>query len=359
MDLALTLDYELFGNGSGNVFTDVINPTYEILNLCDKYNAKITIFFEVIEYLRIKEEWDNGNKMGYEKNPALAMETQIKEALNLGHDIQLHIHPQWLNAKYINGNWQVDDNWCMKDIPIKKNNEFNIDLKTVLKKGKETLEKILQPVNGNYKCNIFRAGGFNILPSERIFPVLKELEFVADSSVFAGGYEINKLANINFKKIKNNIPFWFVNDNDVLNQNQKINTDSIIEFPIFAYPIIRIKKYDLNRIKIILKNKKSSLQTIQNRTENKSIIKKIKFFFEKEYITWDFCLFNQRKTNLFLKKVKQIQEISEIKYFPIVLIGHSKGFYFKETFEYLLKKKELSFFALSDAVKKIKILNEK
>ena len=50
--------------------------------------------------------------------------------------------------------------------------------------------------------------------------------------------------------------------------------------------------------------------------------------------------------------------IAEI-HFPIVLIGHSKGFYFKETFEYLLKKKELSFFALSDAVKKIKILNEK
>ena len=137
MDLALTLDYELFGNGSGDVFSDIINPTYEILSLCNKYNAKITIFFEVIEYLKLKEEWNNGNKMGYEENPAIAMESQIKEALTLGHDVQLHIHPQWLNAKYVNNQWQVDNNWCMKDIPLEKNNQFNTDLKTVLKKGKE------------------------------------------------------------------------------------------------------------------------------------------------------------------------------------------------------------------------------
>ena len=102
MDIALTLDYELFGNGSGDMFEDVIYPTEEILTIYDKTNVKSTIFFEVVEYWKLREAWDAGNKMGYKKDPALAMKDQIIKAFQKGHDIQLHIHPQWLNAKYIN-----------------------------------------------------------------------------------------------------------------------------------------------------------------------------------------------------------------------------------------------------------------
>ena len=45
--LVLTLDYELYGNGSGNVFQHIIAPTEKILQLADKYNAKITIFLKL------------------------------------------------------------------------------------------------------------------------------------------------------------------------------------------------------------------------------------------------------------------------------------------------------------------------
>ena len=69
----LTLDYELFGNGSGDVFKHIIDPTYKLLALADKYNVKFTFFFEVIEYWKLKEEWDKGNSMGYSKNPIEAM----------------------------------------------------------------------------------------------------------------------------------------------------------------------------------------------------------------------------------------------------------------------------------------------
>ena len=56
--LIFTLDYELYGNGSGNVFTHIIEPTNKILEIADKYNAKITFFFEVVEYWKLKEEWE-------------------------------------------------------------------------------------------------------------------------------------------------------------------------------------------------------------------------------------------------------------------------------------------------------------
>ncbi|UBM62453.1 hypothetical protein LA303_00380 [Candidatus Sulfidibacterium hydrothermale] len=354
MDLGLTLDYELFGNGAGNIFNNLILPTQKVLNLCKKYNAKITIFFEVIEYLKLKQEWEKGNKMGYNENPALAMEKQIKEALNNGHDVQLHIHPQWLNAKFVNNHWQVDNNWCMKNIPLYQTKEFDTDLKTVLLTGQKVLENLLKPINSDYKCNIFRAGGFNILPSESVFRILTELGFIADSSVFAGGYEINELSNVDFTIIKNNIPYWFVKDYNVLNQDQEfVHKETIIELPIFSYPIMRIFKYDLHRIKIVLKNKTSSLQKIQTRALNKSKIEKIKFFFEKEFVTWDFCLFNQKKMNFFLKKAFQVKKTSKYKYHPFILIGHSKSFYDDKTLKRLLKKQNVQFLTVTNIIKKI------
>lgn len=354
MDLALTLDYELFGNGSGNLFEHVIEPTDQILRICNEHGVKLTIFFEVVEYWRFKEEWNRGNKMNYSRNPVEAMENQIKEAYSIGHDIQLHIHPQWLNAKYIDQKWHVDNNWCMKNIPLKNNDQFNINLRDTLSKGKETLEKILKPIDPTYRCNIFRAGGFNILPSERIFPILKDLHFVADSSVFAGGFEVNELSNIKFNDIKNNIPYWTVKDNNVLNQEENFDQNILVELPIFSYPIQRFFKYDLNRIKMLFKNKKSSLTTIQIRTGNKTKLGKIRYFLEKEFLTWDYCLFNKSKTKLFLKEANKINEKSGFKYHPFVLIGHSKGFHYKNTFKYLLNKKYINFITLTDMVGKIK-----
>jgi hypothetical protein len=117
MNLILTLDYELWGDGSGNVFHQIIEPTNRILNICDENKIKITIFFEAIEYLKLKDEWEKGNSMGYDKNPIKAIEAQLQNAALNGHDIQLHIHPQWVNAKYVNDKWEVDfSNWRLGDL---------------------------------------------------------------------------------------------------------------------------------------------------------------------------------------------------------------------------------------------------
>ena len=48
--LILSLDYEIFGNGAGDVIRDVIEPTQRMLRICDRHGAKMTIMFEVGEY---------------------------------------------------------------------------------------------------------------------------------------------------------------------------------------------------------------------------------------------------------------------------------------------------------------------
>lgn len=336
MDLALTLDYELFGDGSGDVFTDLVQPTDKILEVCNTHNAKITIFFEVVEYWRIKEEWNKGNHMGYSQNPIAAIEKQILDAFRAGHDIQLHIHPQWINAKYDQG-WRVDNHWCMKDIPLSPTAQFSTDLISVLGKGKETLEQLLRPLSADYCCNIFRAGGFNILPSQPIITALLELEFKMDSSVYAGGYDKNNETDIDFRLLKNNIPYWQINNGDVLSQkNLQGKNTGMIEIPIFSSPMLRYKKYDFNRLSILLKNGNSAKKTLQGRIGKKTLLQKIKFFFEYEHLTWDFCLFNIRKTKKFIRLAENMIKKNNGSYHPLVLIGHSKGFGSDQTLKYLL-----------------------
>jgi hypothetical protein len=337
MNLALTLDYELYGDGSGNVFRDVIDPTEIILSVLRKYNIKATIFIEIAEYWKLREEWDKGNKMGYIEDPALNMKKQIVNAFKEGHDVQLHIHPQWLNAIY-DKKWILDSNWCMKDIPLEKVDESGYDLYSVIKRGKDTLEDWFKPIQNDYQCNIFRAGAFNILPSERILPVLKKLDFVTDSSTYAGGYEINELSNIDYTSIKNDRPYWSCIKNNVLNQGDTIKPNDFLEIPIFSSPVNRIFKYNIFRLKALLRHMSSSFGTIKNRLRNKTLNQKFSFFFEKEHITWDYCLFNVSRFMTFYDRAQKIENNSRYDYHPFVLIGHSKSFYNKKTLEEILKR---------------------
>ena len=354
MDFALTLDYELWGDGSGHIFKDVIEPTDKILDICDLYNAKITIFFEVVEYWRIKKEWESGNYMGYTSDPAAAMKMQIADAYRRGHDVQLHIHPQFINAKFEDGAWRTDDKWCMKDIPLNKNSSFDMNLKKVLSEGKRTLEDILKPVSSSYVCNIFRAGGFNILPSENIIKTLEELKFKADSSVFAGGYEISNLSNIDYRKIKNTIPYWSIKNNNVLIQeNNLLKESKMIELPVYAFPIRRYKKYDLTRLKNVFRDKKSAFKTVHSKLDKKTILQKINFFLQEEYITCDYCLFNVTKMKKFLNLAQKTQK--KIGYYPFCLIGHSKGYHSDKALIFLLKSdKNINFITLTKVLEKIK-----
>ena len=83
MNYILTFDYELFGDGSGDLFLDVINPMQNILNICNSKNIKLTIFFEILEFIEIKKEWNKGNKMGYTNNNIKKHLKNLKDILKI------------------------------------------------------------------------------------------------------------------------------------------------------------------------------------------------------------------------------------------------------------------------------------
>lgn len=360
MQLIITIDYELFGDGSGDVFDTMIHPTEEFLYLCKKHQIKSTIFFEVIEYLKLKEEWERGNKMGYSNNPAMAIEEQILKAYKEGHDIQLHIHPQWINAIYKNREWILDNRyWKLPNVPGEADADFPIGLDALIKLSKKAIESIIKPIDPGYETNIFRAGGFNIYPSHRIIPVLRENGFIADSSVFAGAYEESERSHFDYRNISNDLPYWWVKDSVI---QPATKPQDFLEIPVFAISMRRIRKYDLNRIKIALRNKKSNMEKFKGKVSKESggVLQKVLYFLQKEAITWDYCLFSSRKMNRYLKVAKTMKAASQRKFHPFVLVGHSKEFILPETFEKFIQKnkQELNFLTLKEAVSKIQKLQD-
>ena len=323
-----TLDYELYGNGSGNVFKHIIEPTNILLEIAGKYHVKFTFFFEVVEYWKLKEEWSKGNRMGYDQNPIEAMEVQLKKAYQSGHDIQLHLHPQWVDAQWVNGRWIVNlDCWRLGGY----HGDGEYSLEGLLEKGKRTIEEIIRPIDKDYCCTTLRAGGYNIQPSEEIVKAMRKVGLKVDTSIYPGGKETDSLSNYDYRSIPIDASQW-----EVGTKLEGQGNSGIYEFPIVAFPILRILKYlNMERIKSLWQNKQSAKQAFEAKTNGgakKNKLQKIKYFFEKEYQTWDFCLFSPSLHKRFLSLIASQNKTT------FVLVGHPKILASTRGLEYLLRE---------------------
>ncbi len=103
----------------------------------------------------------------------------VRETFRQGHDIQLHVHPQWQDAEYKDGKWKLTADWSI----------LNYDPETayrMLLSGKEYLEQLLQPLDPNYRCVSFRAGSWCIAPSPHVLNLLVKLGIGFDMSIVGG-----------------------------------------------------------------------------------------------------------------------------------------------------------------------------
>ena len=350
--LILTLDYELYGNGSGDVFKNIIEPTDFILSILRQYNIHISIFLEVVEYWRLKEEWDKGNKMGYERNPITAIDNQLRKAYAEGHDIQLHIHPQWVDSCFSENGWTVSPTeWRLSE--YNRNGDYS--LLNLFIKGRKTIEDIIRPIDSSYKCIAFRSGWYNVQPSNNIVKALSESDIHIDSSIFPGGYEDSVICKFDYRDIPSDIGYW--NVGACLECQGK---SDIVEMPIAAFPIRRITKYFTSeRIKSFFSNRKSAIQSFESKTEHVktsfkfAAINKIRYFFENEWQTWDYCLFSPKLHRKFINLAKKQKSRS-----IYVLVGHSKSFVNRRSLSSLisLASKDFQFKSISEICNKSNII---
>lgn len=174
--LSLTVDYEIFGNGTGDVRTHVTGPTERMCRIAEKFGMPVTVFFEMEEYLQFVRHRDAlKGQLGYD--PAAEMQRQAEDLVRRGHDIQLHLHPQWYEAGFAGGEWQLHHDRLTVDALFNTREETT----QYVRNRKEALEEISgQPVT----C--YRAGGFAAQPGGQLLHALAEAGFVIESSVVKG-----------------------------------------------------------------------------------------------------------------------------------------------------------------------------
>lgn len=174
--LALTDDWELRGNGSGNLEQHQLRPMRELVRIYNRYGARGTFNAEVMQQLTFRRLQGCYPEL---REQADAWDEHVREAFRQGHDIQLHLHPQWSEVAYENGRWRLSGDWSI----------LNYEPATayaMLSAGKEYLENLLRPLDPSYRCVSFRAGSSVIAPSPFILGALARLGIVFDMSIVGG-----------------------------------------------------------------------------------------------------------------------------------------------------------------------------
>lgn len=107
INILITIDYEIFGKGRGDVREHIIKPMENILEICNRHDVSITIFLEIMEYFAF-EKYDEELKEKFGYSPMEEIKDQINRAYDEGHDVQLHIHPQFRNMRFDGDRFVLD-----------------------------------------------------------------------------------------------------------------------------------------------------------------------------------------------------------------------------------------------------------
>lgn len=171
--LILSLDYEVFGDGSGCLQNCLLNPTNECLRIVNQHAGKLTFFADALELYSFSQQQNSPTQQHY----ALVAQ-QLASLMNSPHNLQLHLHPQWQNASFDQQEWQLDfSKWRIGDLE-------KVDIDSCINSGLDFLQQF-GPRTGQ-DLVAFRAGGWAIQPSGPVIDALSASNIIIDSTVAPG-----------------------------------------------------------------------------------------------------------------------------------------------------------------------------
>ena len=174
--LAFVDDWELSGDGSGDPHELQFRPMRKLVRIYNSHGIRGSFNAEVMQQLTFRKLGDEHPEL---KVLARDWEQQVRETFREGHDVQLHIHPQWSDARYQEGRWQLKGDWSILKYSL-------AEARQIIALGKEYLENLLRTVDPNYRGVSFRSGSWCIAPSPHILSTLAELGIVFDMSIVGG-----------------------------------------------------------------------------------------------------------------------------------------------------------------------------
>ncbi len=336
-NLHFTLDYEIHGNGDGNPYTLMVEPTYRLMDLLERYGQRVTIMADVAEILAFERYRVEHGSDDYHVED---IRTQLCEAIRRGHDVQLHVHSSYFRAEWHDGAFdQCIEDYNMAALPIERIDEM---VSTCVR----YLEDLLRPIKPDYKVWLFRAANWSMMPTENLYKVLVKYGITADTSVYKGGVQGGNVC-YDYRYAFDNLLSYSASCKDI---NYYDADGQLLEMPIYCemrpfwqfvsvLRIFRMIRAKFHKHKQASGGSEQRITNKENRTDKDDNRKlSLKSFFRLSPWKMDFNQGTSRQLIAAMKRIMR-RKVTDREIVDVVLIGHSKTFvpYNEKTLEPFLK----------------------
>jgi hypothetical protein len=295
IEFIFTLDYELYGNGTGSLRDLVYEPTRNLAAIFRQNKATFVLFVETAELLKIQE---------YAADEAFDdVRTQLRELYAEGFEIGLHIHPWWFNAHRHDGHWRLDwSEYNLCTLPAAR-----VDL--VIQHSIEYLREAI--ADSSFVPLSFRAGLWLTQPTKVLSGALAAHGVRIDSSVFKGGRQRN--LDLDYRPALKNGYSWRFSD-DV---NRPENAGALLEIPIYTemvpfWVMLGAKRLRVHRRKVAIHGPGGPPRSLRDLAGIRYPRK------------LDYCRMTHRELQSAIRRITDEDSKTPELYKPIVAIGHSK-----------------------------------
>jgi hypothetical protein len=232
--LVLSVDYEIFGNGDGDVMQHVVHPAAAMVDCCEQFGAPLTVFFEVEEYLAFVQFAEALSKiLGYD--PAARIREQITDLAHRGHDVQLHLHPEWYGARFEDGRWMLN--------PRQRAVDDLFDTQAETDRYIASRKAVIEELVPDRKVVAYRAGAFCAQPGTKLLSALATNGFLIDTSVVKGLQDAQ--AQLDYRDAPSFKGPWRIR-HEVAREDSK---GPLWEFPIYAVAGRRFQQATIARLR--------------------------------------------------------------------------------------------------------------
>ncbi len=211
-------DWELMGNGLGNVAQLQYLPSLFFMKLAQRLGIRLTFMVDVVQQLVYKNHIDTDYNLKLQKN---LWDDTVLLMKSYGFDVQLHLHPQWMNATLKDDFFYLGNNWNFGMYS-------QAEQETMIRDSINYLENLITPVDPGYKVIAYKGGSWGLQPSGDLLRNMEKYGIKIVTGVRKGMYLPGN--GVDYRNLEESIMPYYPDYNDLC----KISTkkEEIVVIPL-------------------------------------------------------------------------------------------------------------------------------
>ena len=293
----------------------MVDPTEWMARTCERFGMPLTVFFEVEEYLAFERERESLIE-SWAYDPAAEIRKQAGDLIRRGHDLQLHLHPEWVGAIFPREQWILRPEKRTVDslyVTPEEVSKYIGDRKSVI-------DGLYKAAGTKKRVTAFRAGAFCAQPGKMLLRALAENGIVIDSSLVKGMVRWDEQVQLDFSGVPENRKHWTISE-DVARED---SLGRVTEIPIYSLMGRRIQQLTPRRLLAKFSGnvpKDKQREMVKQLGIGRTPMSALRFLRQRFPIKLDF---HNMSAAQMLRWIRQAPSAPEGDLDVIVLIGHSK-----------------------------------